>query len=126
MVEKEIIKPPDSATAGPYSPAIKAGNLIFVSGQGPKPGSDDIKDQTLSVFENIKTILEAAGAKISDIVKVTVYLNDMGNFGKMNRAYKKFFNENGVEDAYPARTTIEVADLPVAIMKLEIDVIAML
>jgi len=125
MVEKEIIDP-GTPKAGPYSPAIKSGNLIFVSGQGPKPGSDDIKDQTLSTFENIKTILEAAGAKISDIVKVTVFLNDMGDFRKMNRAYQKFFNENGVDEAYPARTTIEVADLPVAIMKLEIDVIAAL
>lgn len=125
MVEKEIIDP-GTPKAGPYSPGVKVGNLIFVSGQGPKPGSDDIKDQTLSTFENIKTILEAAGAKVSDIVKVTVYLNDMDNFRKMNRAYQRFFNENGVKDDYPARTTIEVADLPVAIMKLEIDVIAAL
>ena len=125
MVEKEIIDP-GTPKAGPYNPGIKVGNLIFVSGQGPQPGAESIKDQTLSTFENIRTILEAAGAKVADIVKVTVYLNDMGDFGKMNRAYKKFFNDNGVEDDYPARTTIEVANLPVAIMKLEIDVIASL
>ncbi|TXT63499.1 MAG: hypothetical protein BAJALOKI3v1_360027 [Promethearchaeota archaeon] len=124
MVDKEIINP-GTPVAGPYSPGVKVGNMIFVSGQGPKPGSDDIKDQTRTTFENIKTILDAAGAKMSDIVKVTVYLNDMGDFKKMNRAYQKFFKENGVEDGYPARTTVEVANLPVAIMKLEIDVIAM-
>ncbi|MBD3197292.1 MAG: hypothetical protein GF317_19715 [Candidatus Lokiarchaeota archaeon] len=123
MVEKEIIDP-GTPKAGPYNPGIKAGNLIFVSGQGPKPGATEIKEQTLTTFENVKAILEAGGAKVSDIVKVTVYLNDMSDFRKMNRAYKKFFENNGINEKFPARTTIEVANLPVASMKLEIDVIA--
>jgi 2-iminobutanoate/2-iminopropanoate deaminase len=123
MVNKKIIDA-ETPKAGPYSHAVQAGGLIFVSGQGPKPGSTDIKDQTRTAFENVKTILEAADAKVSDIVKVTVYLNDIDDFRKMNRAYKKFFDENGVEGDYPARSAVEAADLPVATMKLEIDVIA--
>lgn len=115
---------PGTPVAGPYTPGTKTGNLIFVSGQGPSPGTTDIKDQTTSVLENIKKIVEAAGGKVSNIVKTTVFLKNMGDFLKMNLAYKKFFKDNGVEDKFPARTTIEVSNLPVASMMLEIDAIA--
>ncbi|MHA1292060.1 MAG: RidA family protein [Promethearchaeota archaeon] len=125
MVDIEKINP-GTPVAGPYSPAIKVGNLVFISGQGPAPGTSDIKEQTQSVLENIKTIIEAAGGNVSNIVKTTVYLKDMKNFGKMNRTYKKFFNDNGVNENYPARSTLEVSDLPVGTMLLEIDAIAML
>jgi 2-iminobutanoate/2-iminopropanoate deaminase len=125
MVDIEKVNP-GTPVAGPYSPAIKVGNLVFVSGQGTAPGLDNIKDQTISVLENIKKIVEAAGGKVSNIVKTTVFLNDMKNFGKMNRAYKKWFQENGVTEKFPARSTIEVAELPVGIMLLEIDAIAAL
>ncbi|MHA1284302.1 MAG: RidA family protein [Promethearchaeota archaeon] len=125
MTEFERINP-GTPVAGPYSPAIKAGNMIFVSGQGPAPGTTGIKEQTISTLNNIKTIVEAAGGKVSNIVKITVFLRDMSNFGKMNRAYKKFFEENGVSENFPARTTVEVSNLPVESMLLEIDAIAVL
>ncbi len=125
MVNIEKVNP-GTPVAGPYSPAIKVGNLIFVSGQGPEPGTDNIQDQTVSVLENIKKIIEAAGGKVSNIVKTGVFLKDMKNFGKMNRAYKKWFESNGVTENFPARTTVEVSDLPVGIMLLEIDAIAAL
>ncbi|TXT58233.1 MAG: hypothetical protein BAJALOKI2v1_410013 [Promethearchaeota archaeon] len=124
MVEKEFINDPATPRAGPYTHIVKAGNLIFISGQGPKPGTDNIKDQTSTTFENVKKLLETAGAQVSDIVKVQVFLNDMSLFKKMNRAYKKFFKENGVTENFPARTAVEVAELPVPGMLLEIDVIA--
>jgi len=125
MVEKEVI---DAGTpkAGPYSHAIKAGNLIFVSGQGPAPGTTDIVEQTKTAFGNIKAILEAAGAKVSDIIKVTVFLKNIEDFKKMNRTYKNLFKENGVSERFPARTTVEVSKLPVETMLIEIDAIAAL
>ena len=123
MVKKEVIDA-DTPKAGPYSHAIKAGNLIFVSGQGPAPGTTDIVEQTKTAFGNIKTILEAAGAKVSKIIKVTVYLKNIDDFKKMNRAYKNFFKENGVIEKFPARTTVEVSNLPVETMLIEIDAIA--
>lgn len=126
MVDKKFINDPGTPRAGPYTHIVKAGNLIFVSGQGPAPGTDNIKDQTLTTFENVKALLETAGAKISDIVKVQVFLNDISLFKKMNRAYKSFFKENGVTENFPARTAVEVAELPVPGMLLEIDVIAAL
>lgn len=125
MVDIERINP-GTPVAGPYTPAIKAGNLIFVSGQGPAPGTTDIKDQTQTALENIKKILEAANASVSNIVKTTVFLKDMNDFGKMNRAYKKFFDDNGVEGTFPTRTTVEISNLPVATMLIEIDAIAVL
>ena len=125
MVDIEKINP-GTPVAGPYSPAIKAGNLIFVSGQGSKPGDEDIRSQTITVLENIKTIIEAAGAKVSNIVRTTVFLKNIKDFGKMNRAYKKWFNENGVTENYPARSTVEVSSLPVPVMLIEIDAIAVI
>ncbi|MHA1724015.1 MAG: RidA family protein [Promethearchaeota archaeon] len=124
MTEKEFINP-GTPVAGPYTPAVKVGNLIFVSGQGPKANTEGITDQTLTAFENVKTILEAAGASVADIVKVTVFLKDINDFSKMNRAYKKFFKDNGVDEKFPARTTVQVANLPVPSMLIEIDVIAL-
>jgi 2-iminobutanoate/2-iminopropanoate deaminase len=123
MVEIEVI---DAGTpkAGPYSHAIKVGNLIFISGQGPAPGTTDIKEQTLTTFKNIKTILEAAGASISNIVKITVFMKNMSEFSQMNLAYKSFFNENGVNEKFPARTTVEISNLPAESMLIEIDAIA--
>lgn len=125
MVDKEEIVVEGQPKAGPYSLGIKTGNLLFVSGQGPSPGSEGIQDQTLSAFENVKNILEAAGAGVENIVKVTVYLSDKGNFRKMNRTYQKFFEDNGVTENFPARTTVE-SDPPIASFLIEIDVIAAL
>jgi 2-iminobutanoate/2-iminopropanoate deaminase len=125
MVGIEKINP-GTPVAGPYSPGIKVGNLLFISGQGPAPGTDDIKDQTLTTLENVKKIVEATGGKVSDIVNTTVFLKDIKEFGKMNRIYQKFFDDNGVDGKYPARTTIEVSNLPVSSMLIEINAVAVL
>ena len=123
MVNIEHINP-GTPVAGPYTPGVKAGNLLFVSGQGAKQGTTEIKEQAYSVLENIKAIVEAAGGTVANIIHIKVYLRDMNDFGKMNRTYKKFFNDNGVTEKFPSRTTIEVSNLPVASMLLEIDAIA--
>lgn len=123
MVNIEHINP-GTPVAGPYTPGVKVGNLLFVSGQGAKQGTTEIKEQTYSVLENIKAIVEAAGGTVANIVHIKVYLRDMNDFGKMNRTYKKFFDDNGVTEKFPSRTTVEVSNLPVASMLLEIDAIA--
>ena len=123
MVDLEHINP-GTPVAGPYTPGVKVGNLLFISGQGPKQGAMDIKEQAYSVLENIKAIVEAAGGKVANLVHIKVYLRDMNDFGKMNRIYKKFFEDNGITEKFPTRTTLEVSGLPVASMLLEIDAIA--
>lgn len=92
--------------AGPYSQAIVTGNTIYVAGQGPfdpKTGkmAPTFEEQAAQVLENIKAIVEAGGASLADVTKVTVYLADLSNFAKMNEVYKRYFAE-----AYPARATI--------------------
>jgi len=91
---------------GPYSQAIVAGNTIYVAGQGPmdpRTGKmpSGFEEQAAQTFENIKAILEAAGATLSDVVKVNVYLTDLANFQKMNEVYRRYFRED-----YPARATV--------------------
>ena len=109
---------------GPYSPFVRAGDFIFVSGQGPiNPETNqmsfgDIRHETGVVLENIRRILEQAGATPADVVKCSVFLADMHDFGAMNEVYGAFFGQNR-----PARTTIE-AKLPTREMKVEIDCIA--
>ena len=126
MVDLEKVSPEGAIVAGPYSPAVKVGNLLFVSGQGPARGSIEIKEQTQTALENIKKIVEAAGAKISNIVKTTVFLKDINDFGAMNSIYKRFFEENGVTDKFPSRSTVEVSNFPLIGMLIEIDAIAVL
>lgn len=123
MPEKERINP-GTPVAGPYNPGIKVGNFLFISGQGPAQGSTDIKEQTLTTLENLKKVVEAAGGQLSDIVNTTVYLKNMKDFGKMNRVYKKFFEENGVTENFPSRSTVEVSSLPLDVMLVEISAIA--
>ena len=125
MVDIEVVNP-GTPVAGPYSPGVKVGNLIFVSGQVSKPGTADIKEQTSSVLENIKKIVEAAGGNVSNIVKTTVFLTNFKDFGKMNRVYKQFFEDNGVSEKFPARSTVEVSNLVVKGLIIEIDAIAAL
>ncbi len=110
--------------AGPYSHAVKVDNLIFISGQIPIAETNDIEEQTLSVFKKVKKILEAAGASVAKIVKVTVFLKDLASFQKMNLVYKRFFKQNDVTENFPARTTVEVSNLPGNNTLIEIDVIA--
>ncbi|MFX0032638.1 MAG: RidA family protein [Candidatus Hodarchaeota archaeon] len=125
MVNKEIISP-GLPVAGPYNPGIKVGNLLFISGQGPAQEATDIKEQTYTTLENIKKIVEAGGGKVSDIVSVNVYLKNMDDFSIMNKEYKKFFNDNGVTENFPTRVTVEVSNLPLAIMLIEISAVAVL
>ncbi len=126
MADKEIVvsdKLP--APKGPYSPAVKAGGFVFVSGQGPvDPGTGevlrgDIRSQTELVLSNVRAILEAAGSSLDRVVKTNVYLDRIEDFAAMNAVYATFFPENP-----PARTTIEAANLPLGI-GVEIDVIAL-
>ena len=111
------------AAVGPYSQGIRAGDLVFVSGQLPAtPGGDlitgDIKAATKQSLENVSAVLKAAGASMSDVVKVTVFMADMADFGAMNELYAEFFNE-----PYPARAAVAVKALPKG-APLEIEAIA--
>jgi 2-iminobutanoate/2-iminopropanoate deaminase len=113
------------APKGPYSPAIRAGGFVFVSGQGPiDPDSGEvlrgsIEQQTELVLANIKTILEAAGSSLEKVIKTNVYLDKIEDFAAMNKVYAAFFPQDP-----PARTTIQAANLPLGI-GVEIDVIAL-
>jgi len=123
--EKVVIKsrslPPPG---GPYSPAIKAGGFIFVSGQAavdPQTGQvagSTIEEQTERTLENVKTIVTAAGASLDDVVRVTVYLAEITNFSRMNEVYKRYFSHDP-----PARTTLE-ARLAKPELLVEIDAVA--
>ena len=109
---------------GPYSQAIKANAVIYLSGQvalDAKSGEllgGDIRQQTERVFENIKGILEAAGSNLHHVVKATVFLKDMNDFPAMNEVYARYFSA-----APPARSTVQVARLPKDAL-VEIEVIA--
>jgi 2-iminobutanoate/2-iminopropanoate deaminase len=110
---------------GPYSPAVKAGGFIYVSGQiSVDPATDkahlgDVATETRQVLKNIETNLAACGATMADVVRCTVYLTNVADFAAMNAVYAEFFG-----DTKPARTTIGVASLPLAGAKVEIDAIA--
>jgi len=123
MIER--LTPPGSPVPrGPYSPAVRAGDFIFVSGQGPiDPQKDrfsfgDIKHETRVTLNNIKRILEGCGASMADVVKCSVFLLDGGDFAAMNEVYSEFFG-----DHKPARTTVEVRFVNRE-MKVEIDCVA--
>ena len=125
MPNIEMINP-GIPVAGPYNPGIKAGNFIFISGQGSAQSKEDIKEQTLTTLNKIKTIVEAGGGKTSNIVKTTVYLKNIKDFSEMNTVYKKFFNDNGVSESYPSRAALEVSNLPLPSMLIEISATAVL
>jgi 2-iminobutanoate/2-iminopropanoate deaminase len=127
-MEKEVVRTeaaPAPFQGAPYSQAIKAGGLVFVSGQvalqpgSPEPVSDEIGAQTEQVFANLEAILEAAGTSLDRIVKTTVYLSNLDDFQEMNEVYRKY-----VGDLPPARATIEVSALPAGSL-VEIDAIAL-
>ena len=109
---------------GPYSQAVSAGQLLFLSGQVPlDPASGNIVDgdiaiQTRRVLDNLGAVLKAGGLSFADVVRTTVFLADMNDFGLMNQVYGAYFSE-----PYPARATVQVARLPKD-ARIEIDVIA--
>jgi 2-iminobutanoate/2-iminopropanoate deaminase len=124
---RQAISSEDAPKAiGPYSQAIKAGNLLFLSGQIPlDPASGNIVDgditvQTDRVFQNIKAVLAAAGASFANVVRTTVFLADMNESAAMNGVYGKY-----VVDPPHARSTVQVARLPKDV-RVEVDVIAVL
>ena len=117
---------PGTPVAGPYTPGVLAGNILFISGQGPKQGLTTIEDQTYSTLENIKSIVKVTGGTTKNIVNIMVFLSNIKDFAKMNKTYKKFFDDNDMFENYPARTTVEVSNLPIADMLIEINAIAVL
>jgi 2-iminobutanoate/2-iminopropanoate deaminase len=124
-MSRSVISAQDAPQAiGPYSQAIRAGDLIFASGQLPvDPASGQLVDgdvgaMTRQIFANISAVLAAAGSSLEKIAKVTVFLADMGDFVAMNAAYAEFFPANP-----PARSTVQVARLPKD-ARIEIEVVA--
>ena len=124
---RDIVKTDAAPQAlGPYSQAIKANGFVFVSGQtalDPRTGQmvgQDIKTQTRRVLDNIKAVLQAAGTSLDHVVRCSVFLKDMNDFGPMNEEYGSYFKE-----LPPARTTVQVAKLPRDGL-VEIDAIALL
>ena len=121
---KEVINSPDApAPIGPYSHAVRAGNLLFVSGQialdaGGKLLNDSIEEETKQVLRNIEFILKRAGLGWENIVKTTIFLTDLANFVTVNELYGSMFYSN-----YPARETVEVSRLPKDV-SVEISVVA--
>lgn len=126
-MQKNIIKTDLAPAAiGPYSQAVKAGNLLFVSGQipiNPQTGNlvtEGIEAETERVLTNIGAILQAAGAGMHDVVKATIFIKNMDDFAKINAVYARYFTSD-----YPARETVEVSRLPKDV-NVEISVIAQL
>jgi len=128
MTSKIVISTPHAPAAiGPYSQAVRVGDFLYTSGQiaiDPATGqvvAGDISEQTTRVFENLKAILNAAGADFSQVVKTQVFLKDMNDFAAMNSVYSTYLAPEGVVP--PARSTVEVARLPKDVL-VEIEVIA--
>jgi 2-iminobutanoate/2-iminopropanoate deaminase len=125
MSNRTVVSSPEAPSAvGPYSQGINTGSFVFLSGQIPLVGDTGkfvtgiIKEQTEQVIFNIKALLAAEGLDLSDVVKATVFLADMNEFGAMNEVYAKHF-----PTPHPARSTVEVARLP-RDARVEIEVIA--
>ena len=125
-MSKEIISTKNAPVAiGPYSQAIKVGNLLFSSGQIPLDTAtgelvnSDIKAATKRVLENLKAILEEAGTSLENVIKTVVYLRDMEDFAAVNEIYSQYFTSK-----QPARSCVQVAKLPKDAM-VEIEVVAM-
>lgn len=124
-MEKEIILSKKAPAAiGPYSPALKVGNLIFASGQvpvDPKTGKmieGDIEAQTRRALENLKAVLKPYSIGLENVVKATIFLKDMNNFSRVNKVYGEYFKEK-----FPARSCVEVSRLPKD-AEIEIEAIA--
>lgn len=111
------------AAIGPYSQAIDLGELVFTSGQIPVAPdgtvSDDVAEQARQCLENLKAVLEAAGSGMDKVVKTTVFIMDMGQFGTINEVYQQYFAQ-----PYPARSCVQVAQLPKGV-SIEIEAVAL-
>jgi 2-iminobutanoate/2-iminopropanoate deaminase len=124
MVKQSIVSPDAPRAIGPYSSALRAGQLLFISGQVPFDPTgvmvgSDIAAQTRRVLDNIGALLKAGGLTHADVVRTTVFLADMDDFAAMNDVYRTYFSE-----PYPARSTVQAARLP-RDARIEIDAIAM-
>ncbi len=124
-MDKQIVATDKApAAVGPYSQGTRLGDFIFTAGQlGLVPGTKefagpDIEAQTRQALENLKAVLEAGGSCLEHVVKTTVFLQDMGEFGRMNEVYAKFFPKNP-----PARSAVQVAALPLG-GRVEIEAVA--
>jgi len=123
--KKAILTPNAPQPIGPYSQAIRAGNLLFCSGQIPldpvsgQVAAQDIQGQTRFSMENLKAVIEAGGATMDSIVKTTIFLKSMNDFPKVNEIYGTYF-----KGTPPARSTVEVARLPKDVL-VEIEAIAL-
>jgi 2-iminobutanoate/2-iminopropanoate deaminase len=124
-LDKQVVNAAAAPSAiGPYSPAIRVGDFLFLSGQIPLDPSTgqivdgDIRVQTTRVLENLGGLLQAGGADFRDVVRTTIFLADMNDFAAVNEIYATFFSE-----PYPARATVQVARLPKDV-RVEIDAIA--
>jgi 2-iminobutanoate/2-iminopropanoate deaminase len=123
-MEKNVFSSPEGAPAvGPYSPAVGVGQFVFTSGHIPLDPEGKIvgftpKDQARKALENLVVTLQAADLSLADVVKTTIFLKDMDDFGAINEVYAEFFRE-----PYPARSTVQVARLPKDV-RLEIEAIA--
>lgn len=126
MTKKIIHTDKAPAAIGPYAQANQIGNMIYTSGQIPvnpeakNVTEETIEGQTRQVMENLKAVLEAAGANMNQVVKTTCFLTDLGNFAIFNEIYGEYFSENS-----PARSTIEVAALPLGVL-VEVEAVASL
>ncbi len=111
------------AAIGPYSQAIDLGEMIFTSGQIPVAPdgsvSNDISEQTRQALENLKAVIEAGGSSLDKVIKTTVFITDMAQFGAINAVYSEFFTE-----PYPARSCVQVAALPKGV-SIEIEAVAL-
>ncbi len=122
MPKQQIVPANGPRPGGAYSPGIRVGDFVFVAGQGPtnpatgQLAGDTIEEQTAQVLENIKSILEAAGASMADVVKSTVHLSDLSLFPRYNAVYATYF-----PDPKPVRTTVGSQLMGILV---EIDVIA--
>ena len=123
---KKIIRTPKApAPIGPYNQAILSGNTLYTSGQiaiNPETGElqlGSIQEETELVMQNLQAVLEAAEMTFENVIKTSIFISDMNNFGEINKVYGSYFNE----DTAPARETVEVANLP-KFVNVEISMIA--
>ncbi len=113
MGKEAVLSPDAPAPIGPYSQAVRVGNWVFISGQIPvDPSTGEvvpggITAQTRQVLQNLQAVLNAVGASLDHVVKTTIYMTNLGEFAEMNAIYETYFRP-----PYPARATVQVADLP--------------